>query len=351
MGLPTVVWCWIDAPWVREYLPPDRVRLRILSTRGAAHPESELAELAKDADAIVVRRYFRLTRTVFQEGSRLKFVQRLGRMTSNIDLAAAREAQVPVGVLSMGLDMAVAEHVFLFMLALSRSLLGSHQAVVRGDYRAHGRTPTLTTERTGLAECWVPMSMEALFHKTLGIIGMGEIGRAVAERARAFGMRILYWSRSRLSEAEEAGRGIEYAPLDTLLGASDCVTLHVPHTADTARMIGERELSLMKPSALLVNVSRGGLVDEAALTSALKAGRIAGAGLDVFEREPTPADNPLLRLDNVLCTPHSAAIYPHGSNIVHDVQRASENVFSMLERGTLRHGDFARADAECDSTI
>jgi glyoxylate reductase len=339
MGLPTVLWCWIDAPWIREYLPPDRVRLRILSTRGASDPETDLAEPAKDADAIVVRRYFQVTRKVIQGAKRLKFVQRLGQVTGNINVAAAREAKVPVGTLAMGLDMAVAEHVLMFMLALSRRLLESHQAVVRGDYRAHGRTPTVTTERTGLAECWIPVRMEALFHKTLGIVGMGEIGSAVAERARAFGMRILYYSRSRLPETEETRRGIEYTSLETLLSASDFVTLHVPHTAETARMIGEKELSVMKPGAFLVNVSRGGLIDEAALYHALRSRLIAGAGLDVFAHEPVSADNPLLQLDNVLCTPHSAAMYPNGSNIIHDVQRASENVFSMLERGTLIHGD------------
>jgi len=339
MGLPTVLWCWIDAPWIRQYLPPDRVRLQILGTRSASHPETDLADRARDADVIVVRRYFQVTRKVIQGAERLKFIQRMGRMTGNIDLAAAREANVPVGTLSMGLDMAVAEHVFMFMLVLSRRLLDSHQAVVRGDYRAHGRTPTVTTERTGLAECWIPMPMEALCHKTLGIVGMGEIGSAVAERAQAFGMRILYCSRSRLPEAEEALRGIEYAPLETLLAASDYVTLHVPHTAETYQMLGEKELSSMKPSAFLVNVSRGGLIDEAALCRALKERRIAGAGLDVFEREPLPADSPLLQLDNVVCTPHSAAIYPAGSNIVHDVQRASENIFSMLEGGVLVHGN------------
>jgi phosphoglycerate dehydrogenase-like enzyme len=338
MGLPTVLWCWIDAPWIRQYLPPDRVRLRILSTRDASHPETDLAELARDADAIVVRRYFQVTRTVIQGAKRLKFIQRLGRMTGNIDLAAAREAKVPVGVFSMELDMAVAEHVFMFMLALSRRLLESHQAVVRGDYRAHGRTPTVTTERTGLAECWIPMPTDALFRKTLGIVGMGEIGRAVAERAQAFGMRVLYYTRSRLPEAEEAHHGIEYASLETLLAASDFVTLHVPHMAETSRMVGDRELASMKPSAFRVNVSRGGLVDEGALWRALKERRIAGAGLDVFEREPVPADSPLLQLDNVLYTPHSAAIYPRGPNIVQDVQHASENILSVLGGHGLVHG-------------
>jgi phosphoglycerate dehydrogenase-like enzyme len=341
MELPTVLWCWIDAPWIRQYLPPDRVRLRILSTRGLSHPETDLAEPARDAEVIVVRRYFHVTRAVIQGAKRLKLIQRLGRMTGNIDLAAARDAGVSVAALPMGLDMAVAEHVFMLMLALARSLRESHDAVVRGAYEGRGLTPTVTSERSGLAECWIPLPMEALYLKTLGIVGMGEIGRAVAERGRAFGMRILYCSRSRLPEAEEAHHGIEYASLETLLAAADFVTLHVPHTAETSRMIGERELSLMKPSAFLVNVSRGGLIDEVALCRALKEQRIAGAGLDVFEREPAPKDSPLLGLDNIICTPHSAAIYPRGSNIVQDVRRASENVLSVLGGHGLIHGHLA----------
>ena len=338
MGLPTVLWCWIDAPWIRQYLPPDKVHLRTLSTRGASPSEGDLAELAKDVDAIVVRRYFHITRRVIHEAKRLKLIQRMGRMTGNIDLTAAREARVPVVTLAMGLDMAVAEHVFMLMLALSRNLLGSHDAVVRGAYETYGLTPTVTTERSGLAECWIPMPMEALYHKTLGIVGMGEIGIAVAERAKAFGMRILYVKRQRLCYEEEDRLGIEYAPLAELLRESDFVSLHIPHTSETHRMFAEQEFARMKPTAYLINVARGGIIDEDALYRALKEKVIAGAGLDVFEREPVPKESPLLTLDNVICTPHSAAIYPRGSNIVHDVQRASENIFNMLKGGTLVHG-------------
>jgi lactate dehydrogenase-like 2-hydroxyacid dehydrogenase len=262
-------------------------------------------------------------------------------MTGNIDLTAAQEVGVSVATLPMGLDMAVAEHVFMFMLVLSRNLLRSHDAVVRGAYETYGLTPSVTSERSGLAECWIPMPMEALYHKTLGIVGMGEIGIAVAERARAFGMRILYCKRQRFSHEDEQRLGIEYAPLAELLRESDFVSLHVPHTAETHRMLGEQEFALMKSTAYLVNVARGGIIDEDALCKALKAKVIAGAGLDVFEREPVSRDSPLLTLDNVIYTPHSAAIYPRGSNIVHDVQRASENIFSILQGKALVHGCLA----------
>ncbi len=297
-----------------------------------------MAGPAKDADVIVVRRYLHVTRGVIQEARHLRLIQRLGRMTGNIDVVAAQEAGVPVAILPMGLDMAVAEHALMLMLALSRKLFKSHHAVVSGAYEAYGLTPAVTTERSGLAECWVPMPMEALYRKTLGIVGMGEIGTALAERARVFGMRILYCTRRRLSEEEERTLGIEWASLEELLRASDFVSLHVPYTSETDKMLGAREFAWMKPTAYLVNVSRGGVIDEQALCRALKEKVIAGAGLDVFEREPVPKESPLLELDNVICTPHSAAIYPTGSNIVDDVRRASENIFSFLGGRGLLHG-------------
>jgi len=338
MPLPVVLWCWTDTPWLRQCLPPDRVDLRTLSTRGEAVSEKDFAAAAAEADAIVVRRYFQVTRRVIAGAQRLRLIQRLGRMTGNIDLAAARDAGVPVAALPMGLDMAVAEHVFLFMLALSKNLLGSHRGVVEAAYEKRGLTPTVTSERSGLAECWVPLPMEALYRKTLGVVGMGEIGSAVAERAGALGMRMLYWTRTRLARDEEARRGIQYLPLEALLRESDFVSLHVPHTPATNRLLGERELGWMKPTAYLINVSRGGLIDEAALWRALRDKSIAGAGLDVFEQEPVPKGHPLLTLENVICTPHSAAIYPRGSNIEQDVQQASENVLSVLGGGAIIHG-------------
>jgi phosphoglycerate dehydrogenase-like enzyme len=343
MGRIAVLWCWIDVPWLANYLPPDTVDLKVLSMKGAAPSEEDLVSLAADADVIVVRRYFQITKKVIQAARHLKLIQRLGRMVENIDLAAAREAGVPVAVFPMGLDMAVAEHAIMFMLALSRMLLRSHHAVASGGYESLGLAPTVTTERSGIAECWVPLPIDAVYHKTVGIIGMGDIGIAVAERARAFGVRLLYFKRRRLPEEQERRLGLEYAPLAELLRASDFVSLHVPHTQETDKMLGAKEFALMKPTAYLINVSRGGVIDEGALCEALKRKVIAGAGLDVFEKEPVPKDSPLLTLENVILTPHSAAIYPTGSNIRYDVQRASENIRSVASGGPLVHGEVVAA--------
>jgi phosphoglycerate dehydrogenase-like enzyme len=160
----------------------------------------------------------------------------------------------------------------------------------------------------------------------------------VAERVRGFGMTLLYHRRKRLSQEEEKSLGVRYTSFDDLMRESDFVMLLVPHTRETDKMIGEKAFALMKPSAYFINVARGGVVDEKALYHALKDRRIAGAGLDVFEQEPTPKDNPLLNLDNVILTPHSAACWPDGPNIVYDVERASENIFSVARGGKPIHG-------------
>jgi phosphoglycerate dehydrogenase-like enzyme len=167
---------------------------------------------------------------------------------------------------------------------------------------------------------------------------MGDIGIAVAERARCFEMKMLYTKRRRLGDDEERRLGIEYTSLEDLLKKSDFISLHVPHTQETEKMIGKKELTMMKPSAYLINVSRGGIIDEKALCEALKSGVIAGAGLDVFEKEPLAKDSPLLKLDNVTLTPHNAANYPDGLHIVYDVRRASENIFSVAQGGKPLHG-------------
>jgi glyoxylate reductase len=139
--------------------------------------------------------------------------------------------------------------------------------------------------------------------KTIGIVGLGRIGCAVAKRARGFDMTVLYAKRTRLPEAEERERGVAHVPLDELLGRSDFVSLHPSLTPETRHLIGARELGLMKPTAILVNTSRGPVVDEAALAEALRARRIGGAGLDVYEEEPRVHFG-LLPLSNVVLTPH-----------------------------------------------
>ena len=186
---------------------------------------------------------------------------------------------------------AVAEHALMLMLAVSRRLVWQHASVAAGRWRGNDLAGTKLFELRG---------------KTLGIVGLGAIGKKVARLAAAFGMAVLYYDLHRLSEDAEDALGVRFRLLNEVLRASDIVSLHVPLTPASRRMIGAGELALMKPTAYLINTCRGPVVDEAALAAALSGGGIAGAGLDVFDEEPPPADNPLFRLDNVVLTPHFA---------------------------------------------
>jgi lactate dehydrogenase-like 2-hydroxyacid dehydrogenase len=198
----------------------------------------------------------------------------------------------------------VAELAMTLILALSKDLLISHHSVAEGAYRLRGLRPQPTSQ-TKMAFHWMEhKGVHEIRYKTLGIIGMGEIGCELALRANVMGMRNIYYKRHPLSEELEQRFQAEYRDLPRLLQESDYICLAVPHTPETERMIGREQLSLMKETAFLVNVGRGGLIDEEALIDALASRRIAGAGLDVFTLEPLPADSPLCDLDNVILTPH-----------------------------------------------
>jgi len=207
--------------------------------------------------------------------------------TNNIDIAACTRRQVVVSNTPDVLTEATADLAFALLLAVARRLLEG-DALVRG----------------GRWQGWEPLQLLGLeLHgQTIGIIGLGRIGQAVAKRAHGFGMEALYYSRTR-NQAAESALGVRYAPLAELLASSDFVSLHTPLTADTRHLIGETELRLMKPSAIIINTARGPVVDEAALCRALYEGRLWGAGLDVFEHEPqlTPG---LTELPNVVLAPH-----------------------------------------------
>lgn len=218
----------------------------------------------------------------------LKVISNHGVGVDHIDLAAATERGIPVGNTPAVLDGAVADMAFALLLAAARRL-------VEGD--RYARHPEVTefapAERHG----------RDFYGSTLGILGLGNIGYQIARRARGFDMRIVYHNhRPRPAIAEEVGA--EWVPLDQLLAESDFVVVIVPLSPQTRNLIGRRELALMKPTATLVNVARGGVIDTAALTEALQAKRIYAAGLDVTEPEPLPRDHPLLLLDNVTLTPH-----------------------------------------------
>ncbi len=232
-----------------------------------------------------------LTAEVIAAAPRLKLIQHQGVGYDNVDVAAAARAGIPIGLTPEGTSKPVAEIVFLLILSLYRNLFIANRTLRQGQWLQWELRPQSYN----------------LVGKQVGIAGLGRIGREVAQRAKAFECELLYFDLVRAPAEVEAEFEVEYVPFEDLLAKSDVITLHVPRTEETRGMIGAAELARMKPTALLINTARGGLVDEAALYQALTSGQIGGAGLDVFAVEPPGADNALLHLDNVVATPHIAA--------------------------------------------
>ena len=206
---------------------------------------------------------------------------------NHIDLDGATAAGLPVANVFF-CHREVANHTVMFLLAATRKLIMLHTLLKQGEWRRDLQPP-----------------VAPLYGETFGLIGFGHIGREVARRVRAMDMLVLAYDPV-VSKEQAAAHGAELTDLDDLLRRSDYVSLHVPSNPATFQILNERTIGLMKPSAWLFNTARGDLVEERALYRALAEKRIAGAGLDVFEVEPTPPDNPILRLDNVIVTPHAA---------------------------------------------
>lgn len=234
----------------------------------------------------------------------LRVVLKLGRNYSNINTEAVRARDLMFASVPRKGPNCVAELAITFILALSKDLLISHRSVAEGAYRLRGLRPEPTAQWK-MAFHWMRhMRVHEIRDKTLGIVGMGEIGCELARRAGVMGMRILYHKRTRLPDELERLFDAQYRDLGTLLQESDYVCLAVPHTPETERMIGREQFALMKRDAYLVNICRGGVVDEAAMIEALNTNVIAGAALDVFTYEPLPYDSPLCSMYNVILTPH-----------------------------------------------
>lgn len=288
-----------DLNWIQQLEPAEPFKVL------APEDESDqaLRQLLPQADALVTQDRV-IDADMIAAAPRLKLIQRYGRRPDGVDVEAAREAGVTVATMPLRGCIAVAELAITLVLALSKNLVEAHQATVTGAYRELDVEPMRTSQRRHNFQ-WMnlPGLLEVYGH-TLGIIGFGEIGTETARRARAFGMEVLYNKRSRLPAEVEESEGVTFATKDEILQTADFVHLSTPLTPETEKMIGARELELMKPSAFLVNTCRGGVVDEDALVEALNEGKIAGAGLDVFVYEPIPHDHPLLECENVILTPH-----------------------------------------------
>jgi D-3-phosphoglycerate dehydrogenase len=250
----------------------------------------ELLAALPDYDALVVRSQVQVDAAAIAAGTaedRLKVVGRAGVGVDNIDVEAATSAGVAVVNAPTANTLAAAEHTMALMLALARRVAGADASMRRGEWR---RADFIGTELGG---------------KTLGIVGLGRVGLAVADRARAFAMNLL-GSDPLVSADAAATYGVRLVDVDELLANSDVVTLHVPLVAQTRGLLDSARLARMKQGALLVNVARGGVVDEAALADALASGQLGGAAIDVFEREPL-GDSALLSAPNTILTPHLGA--------------------------------------------
>jgi D-3-phosphoglycerate dehydrogenase len=286
----------VGQPLPDELAAPERKKLAEVGADLVMHPyrdEADLVSVARDADAIINAGGRFPASTIAQlEKARLIVQGSVGY--DQIDVDTATERGIMVANLFDYCIEEVAEHALTLTLALARRLTFMQEAVRSGLW---ARDRGAMRERIG--------PVERLSETTLGIVGFGNIGKLVARKAGGVGWRILA-ADPFVDAAIGREHGVAIVPLEQLLRESDFVTLHVFLNAKTRHMIGAEQLALMKPSAYLVNTCRGPIVDEPALIEALRAGRIAGAGLDVFESEPIADDNPLLGMTNVILTPHHA---------------------------------------------
>jgi D-3-phosphoglycerate dehydrogenase len=252
-------------------------------------------DVAAAADFVVAAAGQAVGAHLIRRAPRLRLIQVPGHGFDHIDLEAARAAGLPVATIaSSGAEAhTVAEMTILLAGVASRRILDGDRLVRQGAWGQQGMLQQGVFELAG---------------KTLGLVGFGRIAREVATRGCAFAMRVLYHDRRRRDPATEADLGVGFRTLDALLGESDVVSLHLPLTPATRGLIGRRELSLMKPTAVLVNTARGQLVDTAALAAALAEGRLHGAAFDVFDPEPPAPDDPLRAAPNVLLSPHMAGV-------------------------------------------
>ncbi|HTM08616.1 MAG TPA: NAD(P)-dependent oxidoreductase [Verrucomicrobiae bacterium] len=270
--------------------------------------EADFAKNLAGATAAAVESFAVGEKEIAAAGGALKILQKYGAVTTSIDRAACERAGVRVLTIKRRANIATAEHAFALLLALARKIHETAGRITVERLRAAGYEPT-TFDRAHTANGnWGRvLGTRTLYGTQMGIVGLGEIGREMALRAAAFGMRVVYTQRHRLNPEDEARYHASYAALDDLLAGSDVVSLHLPDTVKTRGIIGRHELNLIKPGALLINVSQPQLIDRAALRDALAAGKVGGFGLDVPYEEPGRADDPLLAFPNVVITPHLGA--------------------------------------------
>jgi phosphoglycerate dehydrogenase-like enzyme len=281
-----------------------------LQVMPAAATEADIAAALREAEYLLGFIRF-LPDEVYTQAKRLKLVQVMSAGYDRVNIEGARQVRVPVCSNGGANSVAVAEHTIMLMLAVYRKLVTFHQNVAAG--RWHEGIPR--TE-----------DVFELEGKTVGLVGLGHIGQQVARRLHAFDAEVIYYDTFRRHPDEETRLGVRYVPLETLLETADVVSLHVPLNDSTRHLINAAALGRMRPKAILINTCRGEVVDEPALVDVLRRGRILGAGLDTLEQEPTDPANPLLKLPNVILTPHTAG------PTVDSFRKRFQNGFANIQR-------------------
>jgi len=285
----------------------------IVTYGGSSYTDLVLA--VSDADVIIgdYTGNVAMDAAVMRSAKKCLLIQQPSTGYEHIDVDAAAREGIPVANVGGANTNAVAEHAIMLMLACLKNLPLACQKTKAGEW-AQDEMPLY-----GVFELW---------GKTLGIVGVGRIGKEVARRAKSFGACMIYYDIDRLGPEAERELGLVYSALDQLVEESDVITIHTPLTPETEGLINASRIAKMKPGAVLVNVSRGGIVDEVALAEALKAKRIQSAGLDVFSQEPPERANPLLNVPNAILTPHIAGATNESRARIIDM--TIENVVRMI---------------------
>jgi glyoxylate reductase len=275
-------------------------------------PKEIIIEKIKDCEGILTLLTDKIDAEIMDKAPKLRIISNYAVGYDNIDVKSATQRGIMVTNTPGVLTETTADLAFALILATARRIVEADKFTRSGKWKSWG--PMLFLGRD-------------VYGATLGIIGLGRIGQAVARRAKGFNMKVIYYSRKRKEDVERE-LGVEYRELHSLLKEADIVSIHTPLTEETYHLIGEKELSLMKPTAILINTARGAVVDQKALYKALKERRIFGAGLDVYEKEPIDADDPLMELDNVVLLPHigSASVETRGRM----ARMAAENLLAGL---------------------
>jgi (S)-sulfolactate dehydrogenase len=278
-----------------DYMDYDRFEV----IKAGTEPEEKICELVKDADILLSDPYHRthVTARIIEAADDLKLIQCYTIGFDDVDIETARARGIPVANNAGISAKPMAEYTLMAAMYLMKSIKFAHDQLNAGNW----------TQQQLSTPPEIPLELGA---QTLGIIGCGNIGREIARLAKPFGCKIIYHNRNKLPDETESELNLEYASLEEALSESDVLSINVPLTDETRDMIGAAEIGKMKKGAVLINTSRGGIVDEQALANALASGHLRGAAVDVFKDEPHLTGCPLIGLGNVILTPHSSGISP-----------------------------------------